>query len=102
MVGVYLMDYAKRRYTTMEKRMENEQLKQVDADKEVKVRNCYSHCYINSNGYGLIILFCVLSITQRFRANFFDNPEDNVYGKEKPEVTLDNIERYTLFKSRIP
>ncbi|CAG8560665.1 11308_t:CDS:10 [Paraglomus brasilianum] len=74
MVGVYLMDYAKRRYTTMEKRMENEQLKQVDADKEVK----------------------------RFRANFFDNPEDNVYGKEKPEVTLDNIERYTLFKSRIP
>ncbi|CAG8461937.1 14219_t:CDS:2 [Acaulospora colombiana] len=36
------------------------------------------------------------------RSQLLNNPKDDVLCQEKRDITLDNIDRYTLFKSRIP
>ncbi|CAG8549729.1 4016_t:CDS:10 [Ambispora leptoticha] len=36
------------------------------------------------------------------KQQILNDPQDNFAGQEKPKITFDNIERYMIFKSRIP
>ncbi|CAG8483773.1 17054_t:CDS:10 [Acaulospora morrowiae] len=79
-VGINLLGFAHRRYANMELR---------DAEDRAQALQLQEHENVEKE-------------QKQIRNQLINNPKDDVLWQEKPQITLDNIDRYTLFKSRIP
>jgi len=77
LVGINLLGFAHRRYASMEMR---------EAEEKVQAKKLEEHVLAEKE-------------EKEAKSQILDNSNDNL---KKPEITLDNIDRYTLFKSRIP
>jgi len=77
LVGINLLGFAHRRYTSMEIR---------EAGEKAQIKKLEEHVMAEKE-------------EREAKNQILNNSNDNL---KKPEVTLDNIDRYTLFKSRIP
>ncbi|CAG8663196.1 3978_t:CDS:2 [Cetraspora pellucida] len=78
LVGINILGFAHRRYADMERREAEERARTEELDSNVAKEK------------------------EQLSSKVPDDPRDNVLGKQKQVITLDNIDRYTLFKSRIP
>ncbi|CAG8538909.1 3330_t:CDS:1 [Funneliformis caledonium] len=76
-VGINLLGFAHRRYASMEMR---------EAEESAQAKKLEDHVVAEKE-------------EKDAKSRILNNSNDNI---KKPEVTLDNIDRYTLFKSRIP
>jgi hypothetical protein len=77
LVGINLLGFAHRRYASMEIR---------EAEERAQAKKLEEHVLAEKE-------------EKEAKSQILDNLNDNL---KKPEITLDNIDRYTLFKSRIP
>jgi hypothetical protein len=77
LVGINLLGFAHRRYTSMETR---------EAEERTQAKKFEEHVLAEKE-------------EKETKSQILENSNDNL---KKPEITLDNIDRYTLFKSRIP
>lgn len=80
LVGIHLLGFAYKRFCSMEQR-EQQELKK---DKEMKVMSQDETAY-----------------TQSVR-NYLSHPDDNILGTTPVKYTLDNVDRFSMVKSRIP
>ncbi|RIA83487.1 eukaryotic membrane protein family-domain-containing protein, partial [Glomus cerebriforme] len=76
LVGINLLGFAHRRYASMEMR---------EAEEGAQAKKLEEHVLAEKK-------------EKDAKSQILDNSNDNL---KKPEITLDNIDRYTLFKSRI-
>lgn len=77
LVGINLLGFAHRRYASMETR---------EAEERAQAKKFEEHVLAEKE-------------ERETKSQILENSNDNL---KKPEITLDNIDRYTLFKSRIP
>ncbi|CAI2171744.1 12621_t:CDS:1 [Funneliformis geosporum] len=77
LVGINLLGFAHRRYASMEMREDEE---------KAQTKKLEEHVVAEKE-------------EREAKSRILNNSNDNL---QKPEITLDNIDRYTLFKSRIP
>ncbi|CAG8480813.1 7673_t:CDS:10 [Diversispora eburnea] len=80
LVGINLLVFAHRRYESMELRDAKDRARALQLQEQVKLEK-----------------------EQRQTKNqMFSDPKHNLLEKQSQEINLDNIDRYTLFRSRIP
>ncbi|GBB91665.1 hypothetical protein RclHR1_19000003 [Rhizophagus clarus] len=77
LVGINLLGFAHRRYASMETR---------ETEERAQAKKFEEHVLAEKE-------------EKEAKSQILENSNDNL---KKPEITLDNIDRYTLFKSRIP
>lgn len=80
MVGINLLGFAYKRFTGMEERDEAEAKK----DKEMKAMSKDETEY------------------KSFVRDYLSNTDDNIMGEKQAKYTLENVDRFSMVKSRIP
>ncbi|KAG1108741.1 hypothetical protein G6F42_015880 [Rhizopus arrhizus] len=79
-VGINLLGFAYKRFTGMEERDEAEAKK----DKEMKAMSKDETEY------------------KTYIRDYLSNPDDNIMGEKQVKYTLENVDRFSMVKSRIP
>ncbi|KAF7727948.1 hypothetical protein EC973_006836 [Apophysomyces ossiformis] len=80
LVGIHLLGYAHRRYQGMEARDKSDKQSELEMKEMQKQEELY----------------------QTGVRDYLDDPDDNVMGKKPVRYTLDNVDRFSMVRSRIP